>query len=39
MTSFELRQPNSSFKPNALRYANNMAEQLAMLSAPLRASA
>lgn len=32
-------RPNNSFKPNALRYTNNMAEQLAMLSAPLRTSA
>jgi hypothetical protein len=31
--------PNNSFKPNALRYTNNMAEQLAMLLAPLRTSA
>src|SRR3546814_20991259 len=32
-------RPNSSFKPNALRYTNNMEEQLAMLLAPLRTSA
>jgi hypothetical protein len=31
--------PNNSFKPNALRYTNNMAKQLAMLLAPLRTSA
>ena len=31
--------PNNSFKPNALRYTNNMAEQHAMLLAPLRTSA
>jgi len=30
---------NNSFKPNALRYANNMAKQLATLLAPLRTSA
>ncbi len=36
---FRRQRPNNSFKPNALRYTNNMAEQLAMLLAPLRTSA
>lgn len=30
---------NKSFKPNLLRYTNNMAEKLAMLLATLRKSA